>query len=59
MGGDLFVRQKDQADPNANFFITYTENVKKCVCSGSIRGPFACEANVITNYTTEAFIELV
>ena len=27
---------------------------KKCTYSGSNRGPLACEANVITNYTTGA-----
>lgn len=29
---------------------------KKCTYSGSNRGPLACEANVITNYTTGATV---
>lgn len=31
---------------------------KKCTYSGSNRGPLACEANVITNYTTGAIVYL-
>ena len=48
-------------DINAVWANSLSEKIKtnkKCLIPGSNRRPFACEANVITNYTNETLDEV-
>lgn len=50
-------RTDSKADPTDWDLSSPKELIKKvCLSPGSNRGPFACEANVITNYTTQTLL---